>query len=205
MKCNIPFDELKADAEALLPLFDKRTTDESNHFSMDDIDAGLKGYRTRAFTCTINFIERVAGIQIKRNKRNYKKQKDHLFIARGIRDLKIQLSGKSDWREGNGRPIGSGTKEKIVTCWKLKNPEGRKAQCIRETGLSKMTVALEQIADQMDTRLFNFKIRECTAIKEAQAQRESIFSYDKKCNAVTDYEGVLKELLKVIKNGKKEK
>ena len=140
MKCNIPFDELKADAEALLPLFDKRTTDESNHFSLDDIDAGLKGYRTRAFTCTIDFIERVAGIQIKRNKRNYKKQKDHLFIARGIRDLKIQLSGKSDWREGNGRPIGSGTKEKIVTCWKLKNPEGRKAQCIRETRLSKMTV-----------------------------------------------------------------
>lgn len=68
-----------------------------------------------------------------------------------------------------------------------------------------LTEALEQIADQMDTRLFNFKIRECTAIKEAQAQRESIFSYDKKCNAVTDYEGVLKELLKVIKNGKKEK
>lgn len=68
-----------------------------------------------------------------------------------------------------------------------------------------LTEALEQIADQMDTRLFNFKIRKCTAIKEAQAQRESIFSYDKKCNAVTDYEGVLKELLKVIKNGKKEK
>lgn len=135
MKCNIPFDELKADAEALLPLFDKRTTDESNHFSMDDIDAGLKGYRTRAFTCTINFIERVAGIQIKRNKRNYKKQKDHLFIARGIRDLKIQLSGKSDWREGNGRPIGSGTKEKNRYLLEIKKSRGTKSTMHTRDGI----------------------------------------------------------------------
>lgn len=51
MKCNIPFDELKADAEALLPLFDKRTTDESNHFSMDDINDYYPVYSTWRFDC----------------------------------------------------------------------------------------------------------------------------------------------------------
>ena len=39
-----------------------------------------------------------------------------------------------------GRPKGSGTKERKVKEWQLLNPKGTKAQCIRDTGLSKMTV-----------------------------------------------------------------
>ena len=44
--------------------------------------------------------------------------------------------GKSDWREGNGRPNA----EQIVLEWQEKHPEGKKADCIRDTGLSKPTV-----------------------------------------------------------------
>ena len=46
----------------------------------------------------------------------------------------------TNWREGNGRPKGSGTKENQVKEWRKNNPDGKKAQCIRDTGLSKMTV-----------------------------------------------------------------
>lgn len=48
--------------------------------------------------------------------------------------------GKKDWREGNGRPKGSGTALEEVQQWQRNNPNGKKADCIRETKLSKPTV-----------------------------------------------------------------
>lgn len=39
-----------------------------------------------------------------------------------------------------GRPKGSGEKSKIVEEWQRQHPDGKKADCIRETGLSKPTV-----------------------------------------------------------------
>ena len=39
-----------------------------------------------------------------------------------------------------GRPKGSGTAEDTVKQWRINNPEGRKVDCIRDTGLSKKTV-----------------------------------------------------------------
>ena len=41
-----------------------------------------------------------------------------------------------EWREGNGRP----DKEMIVCEWRHNHPDGKKADCIRDTGLSKPTV-----------------------------------------------------------------
>ena len=52
-----------------------------------------------------------------------------------MKSLKKQLG--EDVKEG--RPKGSDKKE-IVLEWRKKHPEGRKADCIRETGLSKPTV-----------------------------------------------------------------
>ena len=42
----------------------------------------------------------------------------------------------TNWRNGNGRK----PKADIVKQWRLAHPEGRKADCIRDTGLSKPTV-----------------------------------------------------------------
>ena len=39
-----------------------------------------------------------------------------------------------------GRPKGSGTKEQIVKEYRENNPNARKSDCIRDTGLSKKTV-----------------------------------------------------------------
>lgn len=55
---------------------------------------------------------------------------------------------------------------------------------------------LEQTAEQLHTKLFTAKIRECTAIKEAQATRQNIFAYAPKSNASADYNALVDEILK---------
>lgn len=55
---------------------------------------------------------------------------------------------------------------------------------------------LEKIAKGLNTKLYNTKIRECTAIKEAQAMRESIFTYAPKSNATADYKALIDEIMK---------
>ena len=54
---------------------------------------------------------------------------------------------------------------------------------------------IEQTAGQLQTKLYNAKIRECTAIKEAQATQQSIYSYAPKSNAATDYTALIDEIL----------
>lgn len=46
----------------------------------------------------------------------------------------------TNWREGNGRPKGSGTAQARVYEWRQQHPEGRKADCHRETGLDPKTI-----------------------------------------------------------------
>ena len=55
---------------------------------------------------------------------------------------------------------------------------------------------LENTANRLSTKLYNTKIRECTAIKEAQAMKESIFTYAPKSNATADYKALIDEILK---------
>lgn len=51
-----------------------------------------------------------------------------------------EINGNKDWRNKEGRPKGSGTSEQKVREWQEQNPQGKKAECIRQTGLSKPTV-----------------------------------------------------------------
>ena len=54
--------------------------------------------------------------------------------------VRDELNGNKDWREGNGRPQGSSKEKEVVRAWREQNPQGKKADCIRETKLSKPTV-----------------------------------------------------------------
>lgn len=58
-----------------------------------------------------------------------------------------------------------------------------------------MTELLQDTANQLQTRLFTAKIRECIAIKEAQASQQDIFTYSPKSNATTDYTAFVEEVL----------
>ncbi len=58
-----------------------------------------------------------------------------------------------------------------------------------------MTELLESTASQLNTKLYKAKIRECIALKEAQASQQSIYTYAPKSNAVKDYTAFLEEVL----------
>lgn len=58
-----------------------------------------------------------------------------------------------------------------------------------------MTELLEDTARQLQTKLYTTKIRECMALKEAQASQQDIFTYNPKSNAVADYTAFAEEVL----------
>ena len=63
-----------------------------------------------------------------------------------------------------------------------------------------MAENMEKMAESIGTKVFNTKIRECVAIKEAQATGNNIFDYAKKSNASNDYNNFIDELLKGANN-----
>ena len=54
--------------------------------------------------------------------------------------VRDEINGNKDWRNKNGRPKGSGEKSKIVEEWRLLHPDGKKIDCHKETGLSRVTI-----------------------------------------------------------------
>ena len=58
-----------------------------------------------------------------------------------------------------------------------------------------VTEMIEQTAQSLNTKVFNTRIRECTALKEAQAVKENIFTYAPKSNATADYTALINEIL----------
>ena len=76
----------------------------------------------------------VLHIKIEKNKRNGRKRAEHIKLMNFIRE---EINGNKDWRyKGGSKP----RKKNIVEEWQVKNPNGTKAQCIRETGVSRPTV-----------------------------------------------------------------
>lgn len=65
----------------------------------------------------------------------------------------------------------------------------------RTTVRRELADILQKHAQEMHTSLFNTRIRECTAIVEAQANKENILDYAPKSNAAQDYNAFVVELL----------
>ena len=126
-------EDLERDAFGLLDHMESLTNDEDNHFTTGDVLDALEAFNEKWITYPRNSVEFKSGIRIKANKRNGRKQKDHIKLMNYVRD---EINQNTDWREGNGRK----PKKDIVEEWLLRNPDGTKADCIRETGLSKPTV-----------------------------------------------------------------
>ena len=134
-KCAIPYEELVSDAIELIPFLDSLGKDDP--FTRADVMKAVEAYNDSYMTYPIDAIVTRTGISIQRNKRNGRKQAVHLKIMNSTRDI---LYPDGSWRKGNGRPKGSGTKKLTVFRWRQGHPEGSKADCIRDTGLSKPTV-----------------------------------------------------------------
>jgi hypothetical protein len=133
IKCGVPEEQVKRDAYSYIPFMNEIAPDHP--FTIADCDSALECYDDRYATFPIGDIEKLSDIRIKRNKRNGQKQADHLEEIRAIRDIRMKRQGKK-WTDGNGRK----NKQLDVQMWRALHPEGRKADCIRDTGLSKKTV-----------------------------------------------------------------
>ena len=125
-------DELEQDCFEVMEYFETLTDDDKNHFNESDVLDALEAYDSKWIRYPRDVIEYRCGFQIPHNKRNGQKQIYHLEEARAIRDIRQKRNGTT-W---NGRK----PKRDIVERWQQANPNGTKADCIRETGLSKKTV-----------------------------------------------------------------
>ena len=131
VKCDVPIEKVEADAYELMPFLNELQPDDP--FTETDIKSALECYDRRYCTFPIKDIITISSIPIEKNKRNGRKRSDHVRLMNFVRD---EINGNSNWRDGNGRP----SKKEQVKQWRLDNPEGTKAECIRKTGLSKPTV-----------------------------------------------------------------
>lgn len=126
--------ELRKDAFDLMDHMEALTNDEENHFTTGDVLDALEAFNDKWITYPRNSVEFKSGIRIKANKRNGRKQADHIKLMNYVRD---EINHNTDWRNTDGRP----EKRQIVEEWCLHNPEGIKADCIRDTGLDRKTVS----------------------------------------------------------------
>lgn len=131
-KCGIPYDELEADALALVPTLEGLTVREDNHFTEDHALAAIEAYYDPIIhKLTRERIERRTAIELPKNKRNGRSQAKHLEGARAIRDI-----NNDNWREGNGRK----PKADLVRKYAAEHPDANHSEIARALGISRPTV-----------------------------------------------------------------
>lgn len=140
LKSGISEAKIRRDAYAFLEHLESLSFDEDNHFTREDVKDALKALKEDnkllSHMASREWIEKQTKVSIPPNKRNGRKLKTtHQQYRRGIKALKIQLGEAEEWDKG-GRP----DKQAIVKEWQASHPDGTKAQCERDTKLSRHTV-----------------------------------------------------------------
>lgn len=134
-KCDVSKQQLRQDMYRAFE--DLQMVKHENVLTEEDIKSALEAYDKEYYNFTISDIEALTDIRIERNKRNYLKQSDHLQVARAVRDVKVKLKGKNDWREGNGRK----SKKNIIFEFMRDNPTiTKKAEIARVLCIDRKTV-----------------------------------------------------------------
>lgn len=132
-KCGIDEEELRRDAFALIKPYDDMSVEDINRFTKDDVVCALEMFNEDYVTFPRDDIAKISGMTMPVNKRNWRKQKDHLGRARAVQNFD-DPDGK--WRNKKGQPKA----QNKVYEWRQQHPEGRKADCHRDTGLDPKTI-----------------------------------------------------------------
>ena len=147
VKCDIPREEVYADACSLVDKMDSYTEEEDNHFSVEDVDDAMKAYDNNYNKWPIHTIEATTLLHVERNRRNGLRQDMHLLLARQRQDTMRKVQGKGDWREGNGRhkesfiSVENSKIAQRITQWRKEHPDSKnKSACARDLGLDRKTV-----------------------------------------------------------------
>lgn len=134
-KCGVDYERLQNDAYGLKQFLNDLSPEHP--FTDADIESALECYDLRYVTFPRYDIAMVSGIPIKENKRNGRPQEMHMKIMSSIRDT---IYPDGSWRNKDGRPAGSGTKERLVLEYIAEHPEDSALEIARALGVSRTTV-----------------------------------------------------------------
>ena len=124
------------DAYSLLEIYDDMSVEDINRFTEDDIKCALEMYNEDYVTFPRDDIAKLSGLQIEKNKRNGRKQEEHLKRCRIIQMASDEVDG-TNWRAGNGRK----SKKIVIMEYMRENPGiTKKAAIARAVGVDRNTV-----------------------------------------------------------------
>lgn len=133
-KCGIPYEELEADALALVPTLEGLTEREDNHFTEDDALSAIGAYYDPIIhKLTRDRIERRTAIELPKNKRNGRPQRQHIEVMNALREIDHP---NGSWRNKDGAP----TKAELVREYAAAHPDANHSAIARELGISRTTV-----------------------------------------------------------------
>ena len=89
VKCGIDEDELRRDADRLMKIFDDMSYEDSNRFTVEDVVKALEMYNENFVTFPRADIAKYSGIPIPPNKRNWRKQTEHIQYMNNQRAFKV--------------------------------------------------------------------------------------------------------------------
>ena len=128
-KCGVDRDELERDLTDLLPIYNKGAERE---VKPKEIVSAMKMYNSKAALTPRDSLEHWQGWEYKPIKRNGRKQRLHLRIARSTLDIMNEEHGKT--------LQGRKSKQDIVEQWQQSNPDKTVTDCSRALGISRTTV-----------------------------------------------------------------
>ena len=129
-KCGVPKKQLRQDMKKAFAELQK--VEHVNPLTEDDIRSALEAYDKEYYNFTISDIEALTNVRIDRNRRNGRKQALHVQYMNMNRQFKV-ANGECT---NGGRPSA---RERVHE-WREQHPEGRKADCHRDTGLDPKTI-----------------------------------------------------------------
>lgn len=138
-KCGIEKAELIKNAESLLDSFEGLTTKANNHFRMYDIHKAIEAYdKENSVRWSPRMIEHWTDIEMKKTKRNKRKQAIHLAGARAIQNIN---DPEGTWRGRHHETLENSKVAAAVNEWMANHPDStNKSACARDLNLSRTTV-----------------------------------------------------------------
>lgn len=129
----VTYEELEQDAMGLIPFMNSRSPE--NEFTEEDVIAALEYYNDGWTFYPREYIEYHSAIPVPKNeKRKGQKQEWHL---EDIRQKKENMKRRGEpFKNPEGRPPMKYAVEK----WRHNHPDGKKAECARDLGISRTTV-----------------------------------------------------------------
>ena len=149
MKCGVPKKTLEEDMNRIFN--EIAEIPHKNQLTKADMKSALEAYNIEYCDTSIREINYWTNVGIEPNKRNYRKQHEHLqadfWVSKdGKKELNVckaqrEFAFKVALEEGRiGRPKNSSKQRDIVKEFRKNNPAATPQDCIKKTGISKNTV-----------------------------------------------------------------